>query len=178
MIARIQTVLLQVFRRLPTFGRRWVVRLVTPSFTVGAICLIERNDGRVLLVRQVYRNAWGVPGGLTKRGEHIADCARREVFEEVGLRIDLVGEPAVVVDPPPQRVDVVYRARPSEHEDVSDVRPASPEIREVRWFALDELPELQHEAVSALAALARTSAQTQLHLPLHRLRSSTDDLSA
>jgi 8-oxo-dGTP pyrophosphatase MutT (NUDIX family) len=177
-IARIQTVLLHVFRRLPTFGRRWVVRLVTPSFTVGAICLIERNDGQVLLVRQVYRSAWGVPGGLTKRGENIADCARREVFEEVGLRIDLVGEPAVVVDAPPQRVDVVYRARPSAGEDVSDVRPTSPEIRDVRWFALDELPELQHEAVSALAALARTSAQAQLYIPLHRLRSSTDDLSA
>jgi ADP-ribose pyrophosphatase YjhB (NUDIX family) len=171
--ARLQTALLLVFRNLPPFARRWVVRAVTPSFTVGAICLIERSDGRVLLVKQVYRNAWGVPGGLTKRGEEIADCARREVFEEVGVRVDLLGEPAIVVDAKPQRVDVVYRARPVDGQDLADLRPSSPEIRELRWFALDELPELQHEAVSALAALARASAQAhQMHLrlPEHRTR--------
>jgi 8-oxo-dGTP pyrophosphatase MutT (NUDIX family) len=105
--------LLLVFRRLPPFLRRRIVRVMTPSFTVGAICLIERPDGKVLLVQQVYRTAWGVPGGLSKRGEDIAACAKREVLEEVGLEVDLVGEPAVVVDAGPQRVDVVYRARPA-----------------------------------------------------------------
>jgi 8-oxo-dGTP diphosphatase len=165
--------LLLVFRRLPPFLRRRIVRVMTPSFTVGAICLIERPDGKVLLVHQVYRTAWGVPGGLSKRGEDIAACAKREVLEEVGLEVDLVGEPAVVVDAGPQRVDVVYRARPAPDVDLSDVRPRSPEIREVRWFALDELPELQHEAVSALAALTRASAQARLDLPLDRLRPAT-----
>jgi 8-oxo-dGTP pyrophosphatase MutT (NUDIX family) len=150
------------------------VRLVAPSYTVGAICLIERDDGRVLLVRQVYRNNWGVPGGLTKRGESIAACARREVYEEIGLPIELVGEPAVVVDAPPQRVDVVYRARLADGADPDAAAPQSPEIREVGWFALDELPQLQHEAVSALAALARASAQqARLLLPFEQLRPPT-----
>jgi 8-oxo-dGTP diphosphatase len=167
---RLQTVLLLLFRRLPPFVRRRIVRLLTPSFTVGAICLVERADGKVLLVHQVYRSAWGVPGGLSKRGEDIAACARREVMEETGLAIDLVGEPAVVVDPGPRRVDVVYRARPSAGADLDEVRPRSPEIRDLRWFALDELPELQHEAVSALAALTRASAQARFDLPLDRLR--------
>jgi hypothetical protein len=36
------------------------------------------------------------------------------------------------------------------------VRAASPEVREVRWFPVEALPELQHEAVSALVALARS----------------------
>ncbi|HKH06988.1 MAG TPA: NUDIX domain-containing protein [Acidimicrobiales bacterium] len=170
MSARLQRALLMLFRRLPPFARRRIVRTITPSFTVGAICLIERYDGKILLVRQVYRNAWGVPGGLSKRGEDIADCARREVLEEVGVPIDLVGEPAVVVDAAPRRVDVVFRARPSAVADLADVAPRSPEIRDVRWFALDELPELQHEAVSALAALTRASAQARLDLPIDTLR--------
>ncbi len=167
---RLQTALLHVFGRLPPLLRRRIVRLMTPSFTVGAICLIERPDGKILLVQQVYRTAWGVPGGLSKRGEDIAECAKREVLEETGIVIDLVGEPAVVVDAGPQRVDVVYRARPSAGFDLSTVSPQSPEIADVRWFALDELPELQHEAVSALAALTRASAQARLDLPLDRLR--------
>jgi ADP-ribose pyrophosphatase YjhB (NUDIX family) len=170
---RLQRAALSLWRHLPRIVRRWIVRLLAPSFTVGAICLIERDDGRVLLVRQVYRNGWGVPGGLIKRGEDVAACARREVLEEVGLAIELVGEPAVVVDAPPQRVDVAYRARLADGVDPESVTPRSPEIREVRWFALDELPQLQHEAVSALAALARASAQrANLALPLDRLRSS------
>ena len=37
---------LRVYRLLPTLARRWVVRLIAPSFTVGAICVIERPDGQ------------------------------------------------------------------------------------------------------------------------------------
>lgn len=170
---------LLLWRRLPRPLRRWIVRVLAPSFTVGAVCLIERDDGRVLLVRQVYRNAWGVPGGLIKRSEDVATCARREVLEEVGLPIELVGEPAVVVDAPPQRVDVAYRARLVDGVDADTARPRSPEIKEVRWFALDELPQLQHEAVSALAALARASTQrASLALPFEGLRSSSSRSSS
>lgn len=155
---------LQVWRRLPRVVRRWIVRAAAPSFTVGAACVIERDDGALLLVRLVYREAWGLPGGLVKRREDIADCARREVKEEVGLAIDLVGEPAVVVDARLQRVDTVFRARPAAGARLDEVRPMSPEIREVRWCPVESLPELQHEAVGALMALAR-SAVPQHPLP-------------
>jgi len=131
------------------------VRTISPSFTVGAMCFIERDDGALLLVRQVYRNHWGVPGGLLERGEDSADAARREVFEEVELAVELVGEPTVVVDPEPQRVDVVYRARPVEGVDPATAKPGSPEILEVRWCLRHELPELQFETAEALAVLDR-----------------------
>jgi ADP-ribose pyrophosphatase YjhB (NUDIX family) len=153
--ARAHRALLKIYQRLPRQVRRWIVRVIAPSFTVGACCIIERDDGRVLLVRQVYRKGWGMPGGLTQRGEEIADCARREVLEEVGIAVELQGEPAVVVDPEPRRIDVIYRARPAAGADASEARPCSPEIAEVRWFTSEELPELQHETVSALVALAR-----------------------
>jgi 8-oxo-dGTP diphosphatase len=161
-IARAHRALLKLYQKLPRHARRWIVRLVAPSFTVGACCIIERPDGRVLLVHQVYRKGWGMPGGLTRRGEQIADCARRETLEEVGLAVDLLGEPAVVVDPDPRRIDVIYRARLSAGVDPADARPCSPEIGKVEWFSREELPELQHETVSALVALARLeSSQAQ-----------------
>jgi 8-oxo-dGTP pyrophosphatase MutT (NUDIX family) len=135
--------------------RRSVVRWAAPSYTLGAICWIERADGRVLLARQVYRTGWGVPGGLLERGEEPASAARREVLEEVGLRVELRGEPGTVVDPSTRRVDLVYRARPVDEGEADDARPSSPEIAEVAWFAPDALPDLQLETVQAIVALSR-----------------------
>ena len=158
---RLHRLALQVFRRLPVPARRRVVRTIAPSFTVGSICLIERPDGALLLVRQSYRKGWGVPGGLLKRGETPQDAARREVLEEVGLRIELVGEPAVVVEPKAQRVDLVFRARPVAGEDPAGARPISPEIVEAAWFATDAFPDLQAETSGALVALARSARRPQ-----------------
>ncbi|MCB1015362.1 MAG: NUDIX domain-containing protein [Acidimicrobiales bacterium] len=157
MPARLHRFALRCYQRLPTLGRRWVVRTIAPSYTVGAMCVIERRDGAVLLIRHSYRSRWGVPGGLLNRREEPADAARREVWEEVGLDVELAGEPAPVVDAVPQRVDLVYRARPAAGADLDAVRPVSPEIAEVRWFPPDELPELQVETTTALIALARAA---------------------
>ena len=157
MVNGVQRALLRLWRHVPRRLRRWVVRIAAPSFTVGAACVVERDDGQILLVQLTYRNGWGLPGGLIKRREDVGACARREVGEEVGLDVELVGEPAVVVDARPQRVDVVFRARPADGADPGAAAPCSPEIREVRWFPADELPTLQHEAVSALVALASSA---------------------
>jgi 8-oxo-dGTP diphosphatase len=150
--------LLEVFARLPIPVRRLIVRFLSPSFTVGAICLVERSDGRILLVRQVYRARWGIPGGLLARREDAASAARRELLEEVGMRIELRGEPAPVLEPKTQRLDLVFRGRPIDDREADRARPSSPEISEVSWFSPDALPELQLETVQALMALARASS--------------------
>ena len=147
--------LLRVYRRLPAWARLVAIHALAPSFTVGAICIVERSDGRVLLVRHSYRRRWGFPGGLLKRGEELADGARREVREEVGIDVELLGEPTMVVAPKPRRVDAVYRCRVADGVDPDAARPTSPEILEARWVPRDELPELQHEAAGALVAQAR-----------------------
>lgn len=150
-----------VWGRIPRLLRRWIVRLAAPSFTVGAACVIERGDGSVLLVRLTYRDRWGLPGGLIKRNEDVGVCARREVEEEIGLDVVLTSEPAVVVDSRPQRIDVVFRARPAPGVDPDGARARSAEILDARWFPADDLPPLQHEAVSALVALAASALGTR-----------------
>jgi 8-oxo-dGTP diphosphatase len=156
-LARLHRFALHVFRRLPVQARRRVVRTIAPAYTVGAVCVIERSDGAVLLVRLSYRNSWGLPGGLLKRGETPADAARREVLEESGLAVDLLGDPAVVVDEEAQRVDIVFRARLPNGTDPTTAEARSPEILEVAWFPADRLPDLQFETSGAFMALARRS---------------------
>lgn len=155
MLRRAHRLLLGVFRRLPRAARLWLVHRLAPSFTVGAICVVERADNRILLVRHSYREHWGLPGGLARRGEDIRDCARRETAEEVGLEIELLGEPNVVVAPDARRVDVVFRARPVDAADADGLASGSPEIVEIGWFGPDALPDLQQEASGALVVLAR-----------------------
>ncbi|HVM52302.1 MAG TPA: NUDIX domain-containing protein [Acidimicrobiales bacterium] len=152
MLRRAHLALLQVYKRLPRRWRLAIVHALAPSYTVGAICIVERADGRLLLVRHSYRNAWGFPGGLLSRGEEAPDGAVREAREECDITVEVIGEPAVVVAPDARRVDVVFRCRTDEP---GNARAVSPEVVEVGWFARDNLPDLQHEAAGALVALAR-----------------------
>jgi ADP-ribose pyrophosphatase YjhB (NUDIX family) len=146
--------LLKIFKRIPRRGRLAIVHTLAPSFTVGSICIVERDDGHLLLVRHSYRDRWGFPGGLLQRGEGPDQGAAREAREECDIAIEVVGEPAVVVEPKPRRVDIIYRCRTDEPANARAIRP---EVVEVAWFPADELPELQHEAAEALVALARTT---------------------
>jgi len=143
------------YGRLPRRFRTWLTHLVAPGFTVGALAVVERADGRVLLVRHSYRPGWGLPGGFLKRREVPEAGAAREVREEVGLAVDLVGSPAVTVSPKWRRVDLIFRARPSPGADPDAVVPTSAEIVEVGWFPPTELPGLQAEAAEAMVSLAR-----------------------
>jgi 8-oxo-dGTP diphosphatase len=155
--SRAQTVLLAGYKRLPQVARVFLIRRATPSFHMGAICVVERADGHLLLVRQSYRrDGWGFPGGLLRRGEEPADAARRELGEELGVDVELQGLPVVVIDVSMRRVDVVFNARLAEASPQPDRTDHSPEISEVRWFAPDSLPGLLPEAAAALVQLGRT----------------------
>ena len=157
MSRRTQTVLLAGYKRLPEAVRNLLIRWGTPSFHVGAICVVERADGHILLVRQSYRrDGWGFPGGLLRRREEPADAARRELREELGIDFELEGLPVVVIDSPMRRVDVVFNARLAAESDQPERTDHSPEITEVGWFAPDGLPSLLPEATDALIQLGRT----------------------
>jgi 8-oxo-dGTP pyrophosphatase MutT (NUDIX family) len=52
--------------------------------------VIVFRDDEVLLVQRVRNGGdWVLPGGCPRPGEGMAACARREVLEETGLRVDV-----------------------------------------------------------------------------------------
>jgi 8-oxo-dGTP pyrophosphatase MutT (NUDIX family) len=70
----------------------------------AAYCVIYDDVGRVLLTewarpelnpRRRSVQGWTLPGGGLDFGEHPADAAIREVFEETGLHVKLLGDPKV-----------------------------------------------------------------------------------
>jgi 8-oxo-dGTP pyrophosphatase MutT (NUDIX family) len=74
---------------------RWLlalaVRLGAPRHYVGAAGAIFNDAGQVLLLEHVFRPHyhWGLPGGWVEHGENPAETIRREVEEELGLRIEV-----------------------------------------------------------------------------------------
>lgn len=67
-----------------------------PLIGLGAIVW---KDGKVLMVqrgRPPRQGIWSLPGGLQLLGETVADGIRREIREETGIEIDLLGLVAVV----------------------------------------------------------------------------------
>ena len=89
---------LTLYRRLPRPLRLFVIRRVAPGHTVGALCLIE-HEGRLLMLDQLHRKGWTLPGGLLNRGEDAATAVTREVAEETGLRVEVTLPFAIVVEP-------------------------------------------------------------------------------
>jgi len=138
---------LRVFRRLPAPLRRLAVRAGTPSFTVGAVCLLQR-DGRLLMLRQPHRVGWSLPGGLLDRGESAAEAVQRELREELGLQVE-VGRPVtVVVDAPLRRVDVLYRL--AVDREVGE--RVGGEATSARWLHPDEVDEMDRPTRQILQA--------------------------
>ena len=131
----------RVFRAVPTPLREFVVRRTTPSYVMGAMCRVERDDGCVLLVKPSYRSVWTLPGGVSERGESPIDCMRRELREETGLECEVIGEPVVLLDPSRRILDFVYRARLRPGINPGDARATSFEIAEVGWFEPEQIPE-------------------------------------
>jgi 8-oxo-dGTP pyrophosphatase MutT (NUDIX family) len=142
---------LRVFRRLPRSLRRLIIRVVTPSYSVGAVLALIRADGKILLVEQRHSPGWALPGGLLNRGEDTAHGVVREVREEVGLTIDpdTLPVPYAVLAPVPRRVDIVYVSRAdgdSDHARIAD----DLEVTGVGWFALDALPDVSEPTLDIL----------------------------
>jgi 8-oxo-dGTP pyrophosphatase MutT (NUDIX family) len=117
-------------------------------FTV-AVFVVSR--GAVLLHRHRKLGMWLPPGGHIERDELPDDAAVREVYEETGIEVELVGErrddvedpvqlhrPAGVqlenIGPGHQHIDLIYFARPLGSVEIRDEFLAD----EVGWYGPED----------------------------------------
>lgn len=137
------------FRIMPGPLKRAAVRVGAPTYTAGAVCILE-HDGAMLFLWQPHREGWSLPGGLMGRGEEPADAVRREVAEEIGLEID-PGDPVTInVDVERQGIDVVFRVRLDHRPELT----LATEARKAQWFTPEELAEADSDTFGIMASLA------------------------
>lgn len=114
-------------------------------YTFGTRLLIyhPQKEGYVLLIRHTYGDTetWNMPGGGFKpKKENQKEAARREAFEEVGIR---VGEITLLTEYKSEREakhDTVYIYTGTALE--TNIILES-EIAEARWFPLSEINQLK-----------------------------------
>ncbi|MEX0909853.1 MAG: NUDIX hydrolase [Candidatus Paceibacterota bacterium] len=123
------------------------------------------NSGAVLLRLHDKYNYWGAPGGHIDPGEDVNEAALREVWEEVGLKAELIAPYGWVKNDSDHNKDLVppmfvNRHKITDSHDHSafifaarstsrELNPQSPEdikaATECIWVTKEELKELQKQ---------------------------------
>ncbi len=106
-----------------------------------AVAVIIGRDDEILLGRRGAHTRqpgrWSFPSGFVERGERVEDAARRETREETGLVAELGPVLTLVSSPGETVVLAVYPAVAFTGEPSAD-----DDLEELRWFPVDDLPQL------------------------------------
>lgn len=137
-----------------------------PGHITGSAWILNKKKTHVLLVHHAKLNKWLQPGGHADGEENVLSVAMREVNEETGLihfkelvpgifDIDIHTIPARADFPEHLHYDIRYALIATEDDEVIEV---SAESHDVKWIALEEVPELCCNNSSILRMLAKTKA--------------------
>ena len=118
--------------------RQVFLRVLNPSVMVGAMALIQDDQGRVLVLEHTYRRdvPWGLPGGWLKHAESPESGLTREVLEETGLVVSVDALLAADFWGSSQ-LDLLFRCTVR-----SGTYQPSDETGQHGWVLPDHLPEL------------------------------------
>ena len=105
------------------------------------------NKLNVLLIKQKYgelKNQWALVGGFVKDNETLFDAVNRELKEEAGIKVNYLEQlytfgDNIERDPRFRVISVAYFALVNS---TKFVLTADSDAEEVKWFPINELPEL------------------------------------
>ena len=66
----------------------------------AAFAAVRNSAGELLLVRRIDDGNWELPGGRIEVGESVSEAVVREVAEESGITIALIGLGAALLEGP------------------------------------------------------------------------------
>lgn len=139
-----------------------------PSVTTDCVIFgYEGNTLKVLLIErgnEPFKGYWAFPGGFLNMEESAEEGAKRELYEETGLKDAVIKQFHTYTDPdrdPRGRViSIAYYAL----VEISEVKGGD-DAAQARWFAIDEVPALAFDHDQMLQdALAKLKSQEGIAL--------------
>lgn len=125
-----------------------------PQKTIG-VGVIWNEQGQILIDRRlqtgVLGGLWEFPGGKIEPGETVEECIKREIWEELGIAIE-VGKHLITIEHIYTHLHVTLIVH---HCDYVSGTPQPLECDEVRWVTLAEIDEFPFPEANAqiIAAL-------------------------
>lgn len=122
-----------------------VNRHYPPAPLVGVGVAVFNKKGEVLLVRRGHppnAGQWGLPGGLLNLGERLAEAARREVWEECAVEIEigaLISTYELIEWDEEERVTYHYVVLDFWARYVAGEATAQDDAAALAWFSIDAL---------------------------------------
>ncbi|MBN8827967.1 MAG: NUDIX domain-containing protein [Sphingobacteriia bacterium] len=115
-----------------------IILSVLARRTIGARVLVIKDE-KVLLVEHTYMPGWYTIGGAVEKGESPKEAIIRELSEEVGISVHSLDLFNVYYSYNEKRDDYIVFYICKDFIETEHFSKA--EIKEKRWFALDNLPE-------------------------------------
>jgi mutator protein MutT len=113
--------------------------------TYGVKCVIQNGED-VLLIRNTYGyKSWTFPGGKVEKNETPEEATKREIMEEVGIKlVDLkyCGQFLSTTEYKRDTIEIF-----SAEVKNKNLKVDSKEISEATWFSFKDLPPLPKNAV-------------------------------
>ena len=104
--------------------------------------VVVHNNGEILMIKNSYGrwNKWMFPGGGINKNEDSEEAAKREVLEEVGVRLTDVRKIGGYTSDREYKKDTVsvFLGESSD----KDFKIDKKEIAEAQWFSVSNLPEI------------------------------------
>lgn len=127
------------------FGRLGTYQADLVRFRPAAYGILQ-HDHAILLAQSRFTGLWDFPGGGVEPHELLCDGMSREFREET--RLQVVGEELIHVAEayiamfgrPYHSLRFYYRCR-LELSDIADAQADPKELKDLRWWCLDELPQ-------------------------------------
>lgn len=132
----IHKVIGRLWKKLPRWARKLVTRMYQTKFTASAGVVIVNSRKEILLLDHQIRpgSGWGIPGGFIDHGEQPEESARREVFEETGIKLEAIE--LVELKTREGHIEFLYRGRSDETPKID-----GKEILGFGWFKTGDFPD-------------------------------------
>jgi 8-oxo-dGTP diphosphatase len=147
---------LRTWRTLPMWIHVLAMRMFRPKFRAAVAAMIFDEQGRILLFKHTYRKfEWGIPAGGLEYDEQPEKAIVREFFEETGIQIKVEKLLLAESSKEDHNISLIYLCKI-----VSGTFKESNEISEMKYFDVDDLPQMLFAEKNLIRMVAKNLKAT------------------